>query len=88
MLSIAGGKWTTYRKMAEDVIDQAILIGNLETTRSITEDLQIYGYHQHADIFGELEQYGSATPNLKKLLDEKPNYRTKLHPNYFHLEGE
>ena len=88
LLSIAGGKWTTYRKMAEDVIDQAILIGNLETTRSITEDLQIYGYHQHADIFGELEQYGSATPNLNKLLDEKPNYRTKLHPNYFHLEGE
>lgn len=88
LLTIAGGKWTTYRKMAEDVVDQAILIGNLDTKRSVTESLQIYGYHQHAHVFGALEQYGSATPNLKKLLDEKPNYKNKLHPNYSHVEGE
>lgn len=88
LLSIIGGKWTTYRKMAEDVIDKAILIGDLEAKKSITEDLQIYGYHQHADVFGDLEQYGSAATSLNKLLDEKPNYKTKLHSDYSHLEGE
>jgi glycerol-3-phosphate dehydrogenase len=88
LLSIAGGKWTTYRKMAEDVIDKAILIGDLEEKKAVTENLQIYGYHQHADVFGDLEQYGSAAANLTKLLDEKPNYKTKLHPDYSHVEGE
>jgi len=88
MLSIAGGKWTTYRKMAEDVIDQAILIGNLDTNPSVTESLQIYGYHEHAEIFGALEPYGSATPSLRKMLDEKPHYKAILHPKYSHVEGE
>ena len=88
LLSIAGGKWTTYRKMAEDVVDQAILIGDLDSKKCLTEDLQIYGYHQHAEVFGDLEQFGSAAANLINLLDEKPNYRNKLHPDYSHVEGE
>jgi len=88
LLSIAGGKWTTYRKMAEDTIDKAILIGDLEAKKSITEDLQIYGYHQHSAVFGDLEQYGSAATSLQVLLDEKPNYKNRLHPGYSHLEGE
>ncbi len=88
LVSIAGGKWTTYRKMAEDVVDQIILLGDLEPMSSLTENLQIYGYHQHANIFGEFERYGSAATSLQMLLDEKPNYRNKLHPNYFHVEGE
>lgn len=88
LVSIAGGKWTTYRKMAEEVVDQAILIGNLKPKSSVTETLQIYGYHEHAQVFGALEQYGSAAPNLNKLLDEKPNYKNKIHPGYSHLQGE
>ncbi len=88
LLSIAGGKWTTYRKMAEDVMEQAILIGNLETKHSITEQLQLHGYHQHSEVFGAFEQYGSDVPEIKKLITEKPNYKNKLHPDYSHIEGE
>lgn len=88
LLSIVGGKWTTYRKMAEDVIDKAILMSDLEAKKSTTEDLQIFGYHRNADVFGDLEQYGSAATNLKRVLDEKPNYKNRLHSDYSHLEGE
>lgn len=88
LLSIAGGKWTTYRKMAEDVLEQAILVGNLEFKSCVTERLQVYGYHEHSDIFGDMKQYGSAAPELELLLDEKPNYRNRLHPEYTHVEGE
>lgn len=88
LLSIAGGKWTTYRKMAQDVIEQAIVIGDLPPKPSITENLQIYGYHQHANVFGALHQYGSAVPILKELLQQKENYTNKLHPNYTFVEGE
>jgi glycerol-3-phosphate dehydrogenase len=42
LLTITGGKWTTYRKMAEDTINQAAKIANLEKKICQTKDLQIY----------------------------------------------
>lgn len=43
LITITGGKWTTYRRMAEDAIDKAIEIGSLEARNSVTEDLAIDG---------------------------------------------
>lgn len=44
LISIAGGKWTTYRKMAEEVVDKAIEAGNLNTrSDSRTEDMMVAG---------------------------------------------
>jgi glycerol-3-phosphate dehydrogenase len=42
LLTITGGKWTTYRRMAEDVVNQAIKLANLSNKKCITEDLTIY----------------------------------------------
>ena len=44
LITITGGKWTTYRKMAEDTVDQAILLAGLENKKSKTEDLKIHGF--------------------------------------------
>jgi glycerol-3-phosphate dehydrogenase len=41
LLTIAGGKWTTYRKMAEDVVDQAALVAGLDECESKTATLPI-----------------------------------------------
>ncbi|MEP6788059.1 MAG: glycerol-3-phosphate dehydrogenase/oxidase [Acidobacteriota bacterium] len=41
LLTITGGKWTTYRHMAEDAVDQAVSLASLEAGRSITETLPI-----------------------------------------------
>lgn len=41
LVTITGGKWTTYRRMAEDAVDRAVSIGGLSTTRCRTEDLAI-----------------------------------------------
>ncbi len=43
LITITGGKWTTYRRMAEDAVNQAIRSGQLETKNSITEQLPIPG---------------------------------------------
>jgi glycerol-3-phosphate dehydrogenase len=43
LITITGGKWTTYRKMAEDAVDKAIQIGRLEKRNCVTEDLKIDG---------------------------------------------
>jgi len=45
LVSIIGGKWTTYRKMAEDTIDNAIIIGELPERKCITHHLLIHGYY-------------------------------------------
>jgi glycerol-3-phosphate dehydrogenase len=45
LITIAGGKWTTYRRMAEDVVDIAIEKNNLSANPCVTKELKIYGYN-------------------------------------------
>ncbi len=49
LVTIAGGKWTTYRKMAEDTIDQAAIIGRLAEVESRTKNLRLHGYLSDSD---------------------------------------
>ncbi len=59
LVTIAGGKWTTYRKMAEAAVDQAIVNSHLDFQPSVSETLQVHGYYNHAHKFGSLACYGS-----------------------------
>ncbi len=43
LVTIAGGKWTTYRKMAADAVDQAILVADLEEKPCTTAKLRLHG---------------------------------------------
>jgi glycerol-3-phosphate dehydrogenase len=52
LLTIAGGKWTTYRNMAEDCVNQAATLAELDERPCITRTLNIHGYHQNAEKFG------------------------------------
>jgi glycerol-3-phosphate dehydrogenase len=72
LVTIAGGKWTTYRHMAEDVIDRAETLGGLESRDCVTKRLNIHGYHEHAEQFGDLDHYGSDALDVKKMVDEDP----------------
>lgn len=41
LLTIVGGKWTTYRRMAEDAVDHAIVLGHLDERPCVTRELRI-----------------------------------------------
>ena len=82
LLTVTGGKWTTYRNMAEDTVDQAILVGCLEDRDCVTKRLNIHGYHQHADTFGDLASYGSDAPELQAIHRDAPDTATPLHPEF------
>ncbi|WP_153796367.1 glycerol-3-phosphate dehydrogenase/oxidase [Foetidibacter luteolus] len=43
LITITGGKWTTYRKMAEEVVNQAVITGRLPKRTCITSNLPIGG---------------------------------------------
>jgi len=82
LLTVAGGKWTTYRKMAEDTVDQAALLAELEERPSETRDLPIHGFHHHADEFGHLAPYGSDAPDIEALARERPELGEAIHPDH------
>jgi len=50
LLTITGGKWTTYRHMAEDCVDHCITLGRLRDEQCRTRNLHIHGYMEG---FGE-----------------------------------
>lgn len=58
LVTISGGKWTTYRKMAQDAIDAAISIGKLNPERDCcTEHLKLNGaVHWTPTTFTEVAQ--------------------------------
>jgi glycerol-3-phosphate dehydrogenase len=80
LLTIAGGKWTTYRKMAEETVDHAAVIAQLEERPSPTRELNIHGFHRHAQRFGELSGYGSDAPELREVMEEHKGWGERMHP--------
>ena len=74
--------------MAEDTVDHAAVIGQLDTRQSITSGLQINGYHQHSEGFGEYGIYGSDAPALQQLIQEDKKYGKQLHPDFNTKTGE
>jgi glycerol-3-phosphate dehydrogenase len=80
LLSIAGGKWTTYRKMAEDCVDHAATLAKLDERPCVTKTLNIHGYHPHAEEFGDLGYYGSDAVALRDLTTAAPELGRQLDP--------
>lgn len=80
LITIAGGKWTTYRKMAEDTVDRAAELADLRENPCQTENLPIHGYHDDAAQFDELSIYGSDAPKVQSVLQEEPEYSERIHP--------
>jgi glycerol-3-phosphate dehydrogenase len=80
LVTVAGGKWTTYRKMAEDAVDHAATLAGLEPVDCVTKDLNIHGYHTNADRFGRLHPYGSDAVEIEALAEQNPTWRERVHP--------
>ena len=88
LVTVAGGKWTTYRRMAEDTINQACLVGGLSEAPCVTTDLNIHGNHRHAERFGPLARFGSDAIPLRALIDGDPALAARLHPDHEYVLGE
>jgi glycerol-3-phosphate dehydrogenase len=88
LVTITGGKWTTYRKMAEDTVDHAAIVGGLEPRDCVTKELNIHGFHTHPERFGELAAYGSDAPAVRTLLASDPALSKPLHPRLPVRAGE
>jgi glycerol-3-phosphate dehydrogenase len=79
LVTIAGGKWTTYRRMAEDTVNQAALVAGLDERESTAKQLRIHGWLKHVDPSDSLYFYGSDALSVKRLVEEDDTLRAKLH---------
>jgi glycerol-3-phosphate dehydrogenase len=88
LISIMGGKWTTYRRMAEDCVDQAADIARLPNRCCGTEHLRIHGFHPEAKQHGALSVYGSDAPEIDNLIAREPELGARLHPALPYVKAE
>jgi glycerol-3-phosphate dehydrogenase len=85
LLTITGGKWTTYRKMAEDCVNQAAELGGLQRQACRTHTLRIAGapaangtsadvpteFHIYGTDQAQLDAIAASTPGAGQRLDER-----------------
>jgi glycerol-3-phosphate dehydrogenase len=91
LLTITGGKWTTYRHMAEDTVDHAITLGRLNDQSCTTKNLRIHGYQEPPAGREEedpLEVYGSDASKIRALAQQNPALAKPLHPQLPYIGAE
>ena len=87
LLTIVGGKWTTYRHMAEDTVNHAITLGDLEDRPCVTQNLRIHGYAK-ANSYGALSMYGTDAEAIRAIADALPELAEPLHPDLATIGAE
>lgn len=80
LLTLVGGKWTTYRRMAEDAVNQAALLGKLPDALCRTATLRIHGWQDAPAGDQTLAVYGSDAPAITALSGSSPELAARLHP--------
>jgi glycerol-3-phosphate dehydrogenase len=79
LLTITGGKWTTYRRMAQDVIDRGAPIAGLKKAESKTAGLRLHAAPPSARSNEWNQVYGNDLPFLEKLVEENAEFARPLH---------
>lgn len=78
LITIAGGKWTTYRRMGEDAIDRAARVGGLRKEASRLANLKIHGWLRDAGM--NHHGYGSDMIGIENLISHFPSLGERIHP--------
>lgn len=81
LITITGGKWTTFRKMGEDTVDKAISENFLPRKKSASEDLPVHGAAD-VDFDNPHYFYGSDNDKIDAIIKENSELGEKIHPDY------
>ena len=79
LLSIIGGKWTSYRRMAEDTIDRAIKAGIIEKKKCLTKKFSFYSNNKQLKS-DRLKIYGDQADEIEKIMNDYPDTGDLIHP--------
>ena len=98
LVTVCGGKWTTYRHMAEDCVDQAATLAQLPEKPCATQHLHIHGFtdvakndpakEDAAKQLGSLAVYGSDACEIRKLIETDARLGEPLHAALPYVKAE
>jgi glycerol-3-phosphate dehydrogenase len=80
LVTITGGKWTTYRRMGEDVINRAAEVGGLRQEPSRTRALRLHGWTRDVAAVESERVYGSDLPLIERLSEQDASLNELVHP--------
>jgi glycerol-3-phosphate dehydrogenase len=82
LVTIVGGKWTTYRRMAQDTMDHAIEVGGLAPRPCVTETLRLHGWKESKpeSPADPMRLYGTDLEAVRELEKQEPGLAERLHP--------
>ena len=69
MLTITGGKWTTYRQMAEEAVNKVAAFIGMEPRACVTRKIQLHGYREEVDRSVWDYVYGSDADQIAALIE-------------------
>lgn len=81
LLTITGGKWTTYRKMAQDTIDHAETVAGFDRRPCVTGTLRVHGWTDGSIAEDHLRVYGADASGVRKLAAGDATLGETLHPS-------
>ncbi len=88
LLTVTGGKWTTYRKMGQDIVDRAETIGGLSPVKCRTKELAIHGASETSHKEINLQVYGRDAAGIEALIEQQPELAQRLHPSLPYQRAE
>ncbi len=88
LITITGGKWTTYRKMAEDTVNKAWMLGGLPKRKCVTETMPIHGYVKNTRFDSPGYFYGSDRADINAMIQSESGLGQRLHPDYEYTRGQ
>lgn len=83
LVTLTGGKWTTYRRMGEDTVTRAEELAGLPQRLSLTPGLHLHGWSEE-DRPDHWKVYGSDAERIQAL----PGADKPLHPDLPYTEAE
>lgn len=88
LISIVGGKWTTYRRMAEDTVNAAVQHANLDASFSVTAALPIHGYMEQPDFDSPFYYYGADKAHVLDIINTDPSLSALIHEGFPYAVAE
>ena len=88
LITITGGKWTTYRKMAKDAVDNAAFVAKLPLMKCSTRHLRLHGYAENIHYGEILSVYGTDVLQINELINIESHLGDPIHPNFPYLKAE
>ncbi|WP_452225013.1 glycerol-3-phosphate dehydrogenase/oxidase [Lacinutrix chionoecetis] len=88
LITITGGKWTTYRKMAQDTVNKIIELNKLPKAKCVTENLLIHGANGTVDRSNHLYIYGTDKKGIEQITKENPKLSERLHTRLPYTKAE